>query len=164
MSNFRGGLAIDLMDVGAASGRPGRLPQRLDPLRHQVYTNFALLRSDSTLRRHYFAIHGSKPYKFIGFGDIHGPKPYRFTGFGDIHGPKPYFDIPVVNFRWKDPRQGAGYCLAPCLFPEQKNKNKQNTILTFLSLISGSNSLHVRVVRKVPRSWVKLGCFCRSSG
>ncbi len=27
----------------------------------------------------------TKPYKFIGFGDIHGPKPYEFIGFGDIH-------------------------------------------------------------------------------
>ncbi len=35
-------------------------------------------------------IHGPKPYKFIRFGDIHGPKPYTFIGFGDIHGPKPY--------------------------------------------------------------------------
>ncbi len=26
------------------------------------------------------------PYKFIG---IHGPKPYKFKGFGDIHGPNP---------------------------------------------------------------------------
>jgi hypothetical protein len=33
---------------------------------------------------------GTKPYTFIGFGDVHGPKPYKFIGFGDIHGPKPY--------------------------------------------------------------------------
>ncbi len=25
----------------------------------------------------------TKPYKFIGFGDIHGPKHYKFIGFGD---------------------------------------------------------------------------------
>ncbi len=30
------------------------------------------------------AIHGPKPYKFIGFGDIHSPKPYKFVWFGDI--------------------------------------------------------------------------------
>ncbi len=35
-------------------------------------------------------VHGPKPCKFIGFGDLHGPKPYKFTGFGDLHGPKPY--------------------------------------------------------------------------
>ncbi len=23
----------------------------------------------------------TKPYKFIGFGDIHGPKPFKFIGF-----------------------------------------------------------------------------------
>ncbi len=32
----------------------------------------------------------TKPYNFIGFGDIYGPKPYEFIGFGDIYGPKPY--------------------------------------------------------------------------
>ncbi len=31
---------------------------------------------------------GSKPYRFVGFGDIHGPKPFKILGFGDIHGPK----------------------------------------------------------------------------
>jgi hypothetical protein len=29
---------------------------------------------------------GTKPYKFIGFGDVHGPKPYEFIGFGDVQG------------------------------------------------------------------------------
>ncbi len=28
-------------------------------------------------------VYGSKPYKFIGFGDSYGPKPYKFIGFGD---------------------------------------------------------------------------------
>ena len=32
----------------------------------------------------------TKPYKFIGFGDINGPNPYEFIGFGDIHGPNPF--------------------------------------------------------------------------
>ncbi len=31
---------------------------------------------------------GSKPYKFIGFGDIHGPNPYKFIGFGDSPAPR----------------------------------------------------------------------------
>ncbi len=39
----------------------------------------------------------TKPYKYIGFGDIHGPKTYKSTGFGDIHGPKPY---EFIGFRW----------------------------------------------------------------
>ncbi len=26
-------------------------------------------------------MHGPKPYKFTGFGDMHGPKPYKFIGF-----------------------------------------------------------------------------------
>ncbi len=34
--------------------------------------------------------YATKPYEFIGFGDIHGPKPYAFIGFGDILGPKYY--------------------------------------------------------------------------
>ncbi len=33
---------------------------------------------------------GSKPYEFIGFGDIEGPKPYEFIGFGDTDDPKLY--------------------------------------------------------------------------
>ncbi len=33
---------------------------------------------------------GTKPYEFLGFGDIHGPKPCEFIGFGDIYGPQPY--------------------------------------------------------------------------
>ncbi len=33
---------------------------------------------------------GSKPYKFIGFGDSYGSKPYKFIGLGDSYGPKPY--------------------------------------------------------------------------
>ncbi len=31
----------------------------------------------------------TKPYDFIGFGDIYAPKPYDFIGFGDIYAPKP---------------------------------------------------------------------------
>ncbi len=31
-------------------------------------------------------LRGTKPYKFLGFGDLHGPKPYKFIGFGDLHG------------------------------------------------------------------------------
>ncbi len=27
-------------------------------------------------------IHGGKPYRFIGLGDIHVTKPYKFIGFG----------------------------------------------------------------------------------
>ncbi len=30
------------------------------------------------------AIHGPKPYKFIGFGDIHGPNPYKCIWFGEL--------------------------------------------------------------------------------
>jgi hypothetical protein len=53
-------------------------------------------------------IHGPKPYKCIGFGDILGPKPCKFTGFGDIHGPKPY-----------KPLRLSGGPLGPSLFQKE---------------------------------------------
>ncbi len=34
-------------------------------------------------------INGPKPYDFIGFGAMDVTKPYKFIGFGDINGPKP---------------------------------------------------------------------------
>ena len=35
-------------------------------------------------------IHGTKAYKFIGFGNIHSTKAYTFIRFGDIHDTKAY--------------------------------------------------------------------------
>ncbi len=39
----------------------------------------------------------SKPYEFIGVGEIDVTKLYKFIGFGDIHGPKPY---KFIGLRW----------------------------------------------------------------
>ncbi len=39
----------------------------------------------------------TKPYKFTGFGHMDVTKPYEFIGFGDIHGPKPY---KWLHFGW----------------------------------------------------------------
>jgi hypothetical protein len=48
-------------------------------------------------------IHGPKPYKFIGFGNIHGPKPYKFIWFGNIHGSKPCKFIGFGNIHGSKP-------------------------------------------------------------
>ncbi len=71
------------------------------------------------------SIHGPKPYKFTGFGNIHGPKPYKFIGFGDLHGPKPYKFIgfgDLMHYKngnhataagGRAPRAGQGTCQTP---------------------------------------------------
>jgi hypothetical protein len=52
--------------------------------------------------------HTTKPYEFIGFGDIDGPKPYEFIGFGDIDGPKPYEFIGFGDYKYtRDPDAGT---------------------------------------------------------